>query len=85
MSSHVIEHIEKPEETIRTLFESCNKRLIIIVPDNDVHFYDHKVIYNRSKLETVISEALKGYDLKYRSYPVYHVHMNNLVAVVDRV
>lgn len=83
-TSHVIEHIADPEKTIINLFNHCNKRLIIVVPDNDVHFHDHKVIYNRAKLEETISGALKEHEFKYRSYPVYHTHINNLVAVIDK-
>ena len=83
MASHVIEHIEEPDNIIKTMFNICNNRLVIVVPDGDVHFYDHKVIYNRSILEDTIKRSI-DYDFNYVSYPVYHHHINNLVAVIDK-
>lgn len=84
LCSHVLEHLFESKEFIQNLFNITNKRLIIAVPDGDVHFYDHKVIYNRAKLESTIREALHGKKYTYCGFPVYHAHMNNLVAVVDK-
>jgi len=84
MSSHVLEHDEEPIFFIRRLFGVVKKRIIIVVPDGDVHFYDHKVVYGRVKLKETIKNALKCEKYTYRSFHVYHSHMNNLVAVVDK-
>ena len=85
MSSHVIEHIEDPAKAISEMFRVTKKRLIIAVPDGDCHFYDHKIIFGRTLLKSVIYEALAGETFLYNSFPVYHSHINNLIAVIDRV
>jgi 2-polyprenyl-3-methyl-5-hydroxy-6-metoxy-1,4-benzoquinol methylase len=84
LCSHVIEHIEDPRDTIKKMFNLCNKRLMIAVPDGDVHFYDHKVIYDREKFKNMIFSALEGCDFKFKHFPIYHQHFNNLVAVIDK-
>lgn len=85
LCSHVLEHIEEPVPFIQKLFSLTKKRLIIAVPDGDVHFYDHKVIYRRDILEDTIRQALEGQKYTYKGFPVYHAHMNNLIVVVDRI
>jgi SAM-dependent methyltransferase len=86
ISSHVIEHIDesKIHDFILNLFNQTFRRLIIAVPDGDVHFYDHKIIFNRSKLYDIIHESLDGESFKYKSYAHYHPHINNLIAVIDK-
>lgn len=86
ISSHVIEHLDYPSnhELIERMFNIANNRIIIAVPDGDVHFYDHKTIFNRTVFNDMIDEALKGCDYNKISYPVYHHHMNNLIAVIDK-
>lgn len=86
MSSHVMEHltVEQFNITIEKLFNAAKKRIIIAVPDGDVHFDDHKIIFNRSILEEMIKQSLSEYEYNYKSFPVYHQHMNNLIAVIDK-
>ncbi len=84
MCSHVLEHSERPELFISELFRVAIKRVVIVVPDGDVHFYDHKRIYDRTVLCDTVSKALQGLKYKYTSFPVYHPHINNLVAVIDK-
>jgi len=84
ISSHVLEHLENPIKLVQDMFRLCTKRLIIAVPDGDVHFYDHKIIFNRTLFNDVIDKALNGREYKKVTFPVYHLHMNNLVAVIDK-
>jgi 2-polyprenyl-3-methyl-5-hydroxy-6-metoxy-1,4-benzoquinol methylase len=84
ISSHVLEHVDKPLSFIQKLFNITKKRLIIAIPDGPVNCYDHKIVYDRIKLETTIREALEGQEYKYKGFPVYHAHMNNLITVVDK-
>lgn len=84
ISSHVIEHLENPRELIKNMFNAAIKRIIIVVPDGDCHFYDHKVIYNRTIFKNTIEEALEGEKYNLITYPHYHPHINNLFAVVDK-
>jgi len=84
LSSHVLEHDEEPIFFIRRLFGVAKKRIIIAVPDGQTNCYDHKVVYGRVKLEETIKNALKCEKYTYRSFHVYHSHMNNLIAVVDK-
>jgi ubiquinone/menaquinone biosynthesis C-methylase UbiE len=84
ISSHVLEHIEEPIPVIDHLFRIARERIIIAVPDGDVHFYDHKIIFNRTVLDSMIEEALMGKGYVHTMFPVYHPHINNLVAVIDK-
>lgn len=86
MSSHVLEHIEHPEslDFIKELFRVARRRITIVVPAGDVHFYDHKVIYDRAVLKNAIQDALYNVKYKFNSYPIYHPHLNNLFAVIDK-
>lgn len=84
--SHVLEHIEERDihYFLNELWRVCSKRIIIVIPDGDVHFYDHKVIYNRTILKEKIREAYKNKEFIFKSYPYYHPHINNLIAVIDK-
>ena len=83
MTSHVLEHMENQDEIIKELFRVCKKRIIIAVPDGDVHFYDHKTIFSRAVLKDAVFNSLSGEDFNFHSFPVYHPHINNLIAVID--
>jgi len=85
MSSHVLEHLTTHSDLIKELFRICKKRIVIVVPDGGVNFYDHKTIFDRTVLKNVITKSLQGEKFNYISYPVYHYHINNLIAVIDKV
>lgn len=85
--SHVLEHIEPYQPIynfIKNIFITANKRIIIAVPDGPVNCSDHKKVYTRDILEEIIRDALKDEKYTYRGFSVYHPHMNNLVAVIDK-
>jgi trans-aconitate methyltransferase len=86
--SHVIEHIAHKEifQIIEKLYLSTKKRIIIAVPDGDIHFYDHKTIFDRVKLNDIVDSSLYEYKGSYSkiSFPVYHPHINNLMMVIDK-
>lgn len=84
ISSHVLEHLEYPKEMIKEMYRVSKKRIIIAIPDGDVHFYDHKIIYNRTIFNNTIDEALQEHTYNKISYPLYHPHINNLIAVIDK-
>ena len=86
LSSHVLEHVpqEKAVTFVSEILRVCKKRAVIVVPDGDVHFYDHKVIYNRSDFKNVVLEAIGENNYKAFFMPLYHHHMNNLIAVIDK-
>ena len=84
ISSHVLEHLEEHDTIIQEIFRVCKQRIIIAVPDGDVHFYDHKIIFNRTVLKNTILSALEGENFKFYSFPVYHHHINNLIAVIEK-
>lgn len=82
MSSHVIEHLENPEKLISEMWRVCKNRLVIAVPDGDIHFYDHKIIFDRTVFLETIKSVIIG--VKIKIFPIYHPHINNLIAVIDR-
>lgn len=84
MCSHVLEHVGNPKGIIKKLYNHCNNRIIIAVPDGDIHEKEHKTIFRRNELKSTVGEALKGCNYKYLAYPVYHIHINNIVAVIDK-
>lgn len=85
-SSHVLEHVhgDKAVTFVSEIIRVCKKRAVIIVPDGDVHFYDHKVIYNRSEFKSVALKAIGENNYKAFFMPLYHHHINNLIAVIDK-
>lgn len=86
MSSHVLEHVYDYESVkfVSELIRVSKNRTVIVVPDGDVHFYDHKVIYNRTVLKETIKEAIGENNYKLTMFPLYHYHINNLIAVIDK-
>ena len=84
MSSHVLEHTKNPELYISELVRVCGKRAVIVVPDGDVNFYDHKTIFDRSVFLEMLNDALPLSGVRIKIFPVYHPHINNLVAVIDK-
>jgi ubiquinone/menaquinone biosynthesis C-methylase UbiE len=85
MSSHVLEHLKEPVILIKELWRVCKKRLVIVVPDGDIHFHDHQIIYNRTNFKEIIQHSLADQEYTLKAFPLYHPHMNNLIAVVDRI
>lgn len=80
LCSHVLEHIEYPELYLKK-FTEIAKHLILIVPDGHVDDLDHKHIFNRISFKKLIDDNIKYKRMKY--YPLYHPHINNLIAVID--
>lgn len=79
--SHVIEHIDNSEFLLRML-KDIAKYLILVVPDNasmDID-RDHKWNFNRLDFKELIDENIDYKSIKY--YPLYHPHINNLIAVI---
>jgi len=85
MASHVIEHLENPTVLIREMWRVTKNRLLIVVPDGDVHLYDHQIIFNRSNFIDTIQKSINNDECNIKAFPVYHPHMNNLIAVVDQI
>jgi ubiquinone/menaquinone biosynthesis C-methylase UbiE len=84
MSSHVLEHVKNTDLFVSEMIRVTRKRVVIVVPDGDLHMDDHKSIFNRSSFLTVLNIAAKDHDVKeIRTFPVYHQHINNLVGVID--
>jgi len=84
LCSHVLEHVKKPEKFIKELWRVTKNRLIIAVPDGDYNIKEHRFIFNRSNFIDMISNSI-GYKNNIKKvYPVYHSHINNLMAVIDR-
>jgi len=84
ISSHVIEHSEIPEILISEMSRVCSDKIIIAVPDGDTHFFDHKIVFDRKNFIEKINEGI-GKEKEIKScFPVYHPHINNLVAVIGK-
>lgn len=87
MSSHVVEHVNDPILFVSEMIRVAKKRVVIVVPDGDCHFYDHKTVYDRTNFKKVLEAAIEDQAMgdysKYRTFPVYHAHINNLVGVID--
>lgn len=82
LCSHVLEHSLAPEVILKKFAEIAH-HLILIVPDNagqDID-PDHKHIFNRVSFKKLIDDNINYKRMKY--YPLYHPHINNLVAVID--
>jgi len=86
-SSHVIEHIDDGKAAVSEILRVVRRRAIIVVPDGDVdakHFgTPHVMIYNRKNFRELIEDTAGKTDLvKVYSFP--HIHISNLIAVVDK-
>ncbi len=84
LCSHVLEHLENPENELKEFFRVAKKRIIIAVPDGDVNISEHKTIFDRIVLSNTIEKTLEDENYTYVSFPVYHPHINNLMAIIDK-
>lgn len=80
LCSHVLEHIENYSEYLKK-FAKMAEHLILVVPDGKTGDSDHKHIFNRVSFKQAIDENIEYMRMKY--YPLYHPHINNLIAVID--
>lgn len=78
--SHVLEHIDNPAEYIK-VFSKLAKNLILVVPDGPAQDPSHKHVFDRVSFLDTINSAIEYRSIKY--YPVYHPHINNLMAVIN--
>jgi ubiquinone/menaquinone biosynthesis C-methylase UbiE len=86
-SSHVLEHIEDDRAAVNEIIRVARRRAIIIVPDGDVSAKNfgtpHLRVYNRINFKELIAAAAgSGAGVRVYSFP--HVHISNLIAVVDK-
>ena len=78
--SHVLEHVNNLRLTLSQL--SCRaKTLILVVPDGQVDDDSHKRIFDRVSFKKIIDSTIDYTSISY--YPLYHPHINNLVAVIQ--
>jgi ubiquinone/menaquinone biosynthesis C-methylase UbiE len=86
-SSHVIEHVDDEKTAVKEILRVSRRRAIIIVPDGDVNAKNfgtpHVKIYNRVNFKKLIEDmAYSTYSIRIYSLP--HIHMSNLIAIVDK-
>jgi ubiquinone/menaquinone biosynthesis C-methylase UbiE len=86
-SSHVIEHIDDDRAAVNEIIRVARRRVIVIVPDGDASAKNfgtpHLRVYNRINFKELIAAGSgPGDDVRVYSFP--HVHISNLIAVVDK-
>jgi ubiquinone/menaquinone biosynthesis C-methylase UbiE len=86
-SSHVIEHVADEKSAVQEILRVSLRRAIIIVPDGDVNAKNfgtpHLRIYNRMIFKKLIEDAAHS-TYAVRVYSLPHIHMSNLIGVVDK-
>jgi ubiquinone/menaquinone biosynthesis C-methylase UbiE len=86
-SSHVIEHIEDDRKAVCEIVRVARRRAIIAVPDGDVGAKNfgtpHLKVYNRINFKQLI-DAAAGPNAAAKVYSLPHVHISNLIAIVDK-
>ena len=86
-SSHAIEHIDDDKTAVKEILRVTRRRTIIVVPDGDVGTKQfgtpHLKIYNRMNFKKLIEEAAGSTDVV-KVYSLPHIHISNLIAVVDK-
>lgn len=84
-TSHVLEHLEKPNLVIDECYRVAKKRMIHIVPDGDVNDKNfgtpHLHIFNRKNFKKLFLKYEKSI-LRYYSIPDHH--MNSLIIVIEK-
>lgn len=86
-SSHVIEHIDDDRTAVTEILRVARRRAIIIVPDGDVDAKNfgtpHLKVYNRINFKKLIEDAAGSTDIV-KVYSLPHIHISNLIAIVDK-
>ncbi len=85
--SHVLEHVADDAASVREILRVSRRRAIVAVPDGDVGAKNfgspHVRVYDRKNFRKLIDGAAGPGD-RVSVYSLPHVHMSNLVAIVDR-
>ena len=86
-SSHVLEHLHDDQTAVSEVLRVMSRRAIIIVPDGDVGAKQfgtpHLKVYNRMNFKKLIEDAASPTDIV-KVYSLPHIHISNLIAVVDK-
>ena len=86
-SSHVLEHLEKPEEAISESWRVAKKRIIHSVPVGDVNDKNlgskHLHIFNRKNFNELFISTCPGSSSKKITY-IEDTYMSSFVMVVDK-
>jgi ubiquinone/menaquinone biosynthesis C-methylase UbiE len=86
-TSHVMEHVDDDQKALREIVRVTRRRAIIVVPDGDAGAKNfgtpHLRTYNRVNFKTLI-EGSAGKDFEIKIYSLPHIHMSNLIAILDR-
>ncbi len=86
-SSHVVEHIHDDHAAVREIIRVAKQRAFIVVPDGDVQAKafgsPHVQVYNRVNFTELI-HACAAPEHRVRTYSLPHLHMSNLIAVIDK-